>query len=120
MHSRFDNVWVAVFTFIEYAADVDRYAHDVIALGDSIDIDPLTNELLVVPVAPPAGDSLEIAVIVRALVAAVFERVLEAEALLVAGRHDVPVPAHKFVTGESADVIVAVAFGEIEVGRVGI
>ena len=46
-------------------------ANDVLALGNAGDVDPLADELLVVPVAPPGGDAVLVAVVAIAL-AAVF------------------------------------------------
>jgi hypothetical protein len=106
---RRNDVRIAVFALGEDPAYVDSYPHDVVTFRNARDIDPLANELLVVPVTPTAGNSLELAVVAVALVLAVLERIGQAEPLLVPFRGDRSIQPQQLVHGTIPDVVVAVA-----------
>ena len=88
MYRGLDCVRITVLTFVERTGSVDRDTHDVITFGHAGDVDPLSGELLVIPVTPAGSYTLKAAVVAVALAAIVFERVFKAEPLLVSGDYN--------------------------------
>ena len=81
------NVRITVQALSKCVCSVYGNAHDVIAFGHAGNINPLTGELLVIPVSPSGSYALEGTTVSIALTAIVFKRVFKAEALLVSGHH---------------------------------
>src|SRR5262245_28660911 len=73
------DVRILVHPLVKGPGGVDCYAYDVLTLGDTSDIDPLTTKLLVVPVPPPGRNALERTIVAVALAATVLERIFETE-----------------------------------------
>ena len=118
----FRHVRIAILALIEDGRELPCVQPDpnlVLALRNAGDVDPLADELLVVPVAPATGDAVIVAVIAVALAAVfVFERVLETKPLLRACDNDVTLEVDQFIDREVVDVVMPVSPVEHEVSRV--
>src|SRR5262245_21338978 len=119
MNARLDDIRISILPLFEDRSVgdvtfVDRDAYDVIPFGYTGNIDPLTCELLVVPVSPSRRDALMLTFVAIAFVVGVFEIIFHAETLLGSSHNQLPVVGQKLINRKVTDMVVTVAGAVIE------
>src|SRR5205823_4005401 len=102
---RFNQIGITVVAFVKCVRVIDLYVYDIVALRHASDVDPLSAQLLEVPIRPAAGDPLVGAYVAMALVViVVLQQVFQAKSLLMSERRQAAIKIAQLVVGKSQDV----------------